>query len=262
MPKRKTTEEFIQDAIKIHKDKYSYENVVYRNCTSKVEIYCNTCKKYFMQTPNEHLDGCGCPTCGRNKIKAKLYGVGINDLEEPISRNGKHFKFYLVWKAMMYRCYYKSFHKKEYTYSDCYVCDEWKYLSNFKMWFDKNYVEGYELDKDILVNGNKEYSPDKCCFVPKRINNLIKEKIKCIKSIHNGITNSKKDSFCVTIYKEYKKFIFKGIKTLEEAISIYNNEKTKYIHELAEEYYREQKINKSVYEALKKYRFIDENKRE
>lgn len=261
MPKRKTTEEFIEDAIKIHKEKYGYDNVVYKNCKTKVEIYCKNCNKYFMQTPSEHLDGCGCPTCGRNNVKSKLYGVGVNDLDEPISHNGKHFKFYLVWKSMMYRCYYKGFHKRENTYSDCFVCEEWTYLSNFKRWFDENYVDGYELDKDILSDGNREYAPNKCCFVPKQINNLIKKSQICYKSIHNGITKSKKDNFCVTIQKRKRKIVFKGINSLEESINIYNEEKTKYIHELADEYYSKHKITESVYEALKRYRFINKNGR-
>lgn len=259
MPKRKTTEEFIADAIKVHKDKYCYENVVYKNNRTKVEIYCKTCNKYFTQTPNDHLDGCGCPTCGTKMVKSKLYGVGINDLNEPISYKGKHFKFYLVWRSMMYRCYYKGFHKRENTYSDCFVCDEWKYLSNFKRWFDDNYIECYELDKDILVNGNREYSPNNCCFVPKEINNLIKKRITCNKSLHNGITKTVKNLYCVTIYKKNKKERINNIKSLEEAVNIYNSEKTKYIHDLADEYYSKHKITESVYEALKRYRFIDEN---
>ena len=28
-------------------------------------------------------------------------------------------------------------------------------LTAFKKWFDENYIEGYDLDKDILVEGNR-----------------------------------------------------------------------------------------------------------
>ena len=33
--------------------------------------------------------------------------------------------------------------------------------------------KGKALDKDILFVGNKEYAPDKCCFVTREINNLL-----------------------------------------------------------------------------------------
>lgn len=261
MPKRKTTEEFIADAIKVHGDKYVYDRVDYKNINEKVEIYCKVCKKYFKQSPREHLDGCGCPTCGRNRIKSKLYGVGINDLEEPISHNGKHFKFYKVWRAMMYRCYYKEFHKRERTYSECTVCEEWKYLSNFKKWFDENYIEGYELDKDILFEGNKEYSPLKCCFVPRELNFVVRNNVNLVGKKYYGI-DKLSDGFRVSVCKRGKTKIIKGIESLEEAIKIYSDEKTKYAHELSEEYYNEGKINENIYNALKKYRYVYKWKKE
>ena len=55
-------------------------------------------------------------------------------------------------------------------YRDCSVAPEWYNWENFKAWFDANYVEGYQIDKDILVQGNKVYGPDTCKFVPKSLN--------------------------------------------------------------------------------------------
>lgn len=68
--------------------------------------------------------------------------------------------------------------KNKPTYEGCTVCDEWLYFSNFKKWFDENYIEGFQLDKDIIIRGNKVYSPQTCCFVPKEINIISKIKVK------------------------------------------------------------------------------------
>lgn len=60
------TENFILRSKEIHFDTYSYELVIYKGCQEKVEI---VCKKHgsFLQEPNVHLKGKGCPKCGREK---------------------------------------------------------------------------------------------------------------------------------------------------------------------------------------------------
>lgn len=63
----KTTEQFIEDAKKVHGDKYNYDKVLYINNKTKIII---TCPEHgdFLQTPNKHLLGKGCPQCGKIKI--------------------------------------------------------------------------------------------------------------------------------------------------------------------------------------------------
>ena len=62
MGKYKAQEQFIQDIFNLVGDEYSVEGE-YVNSKTKVKIYCNTCKKYFWQIPNSHLNGNGCPFC-------------------------------------------------------------------------------------------------------------------------------------------------------------------------------------------------------
>ena len=64
MPRKLTTEDFIAKARAKHGDKYGYEKVLYINNRTEVEIYCKTCQKYFMQSPDSHLQGKGCRDCG------------------------------------------------------------------------------------------------------------------------------------------------------------------------------------------------------
>ena len=56
------------------------------------------------------------------------------------------------------------------SYIGCYVCPEWLCFSNFKKWYDEHYKHGYQLDKDLIVVNNKEYSPATCIMIPQWLN--------------------------------------------------------------------------------------------
>ena len=55
-------EQFISKAVKVHGSKYDYSKVDYKGCRTKI---CIICKEHgeFWQTPNNHLNGSGCPKC-------------------------------------------------------------------------------------------------------------------------------------------------------------------------------------------------------
>ena len=107
----------------------------------------------------------------------RLYGIGyIGEGKFKAIENGKLTRVYDTWHDMLRRCYDKEFHKKNSTYIDCEVSEEWYNFQNFGMWYEENYyeVEGERmaLDKDILNKGNKIYSLNNCIFVPQTINLL------------------------------------------------------------------------------------------
>ena len=62
MARKKTTEEFIEEAKKIHKFKYDYSKTEYKNSKDKVVIICKEHGE-FTKAPNKHLSGQGCPKC-------------------------------------------------------------------------------------------------------------------------------------------------------------------------------------------------------
>ncbi len=64
------SEEFIQKAKKVHGDKYDYSKVEYVDNVTNVCIICPEHGEFF-QRPNNHLNGCGCPECGKIKISTK-----------------------------------------------------------------------------------------------------------------------------------------------------------------------------------------------
>lgn len=90
-------------------------------------------------------------------------------------KGGSRHPAYTTWKSIATRCYIKA-HKSYDSYggSGVTVCEEWKKFSNFKKWFDENYIDGYQIDKDIC--GLNEYSPDGCLFVSAKENILESQK--------------------------------------------------------------------------------------
>lgn len=90
---------------------------------------------------------------------------------------------YNAWRAMFNRCY--SDKNTSYkTYEGCSVDERWnnfqvfcediKKLPGYAAWVSSKETGGekMELDKDILVPGNKVYSKDTCQFVTQKENSL------------------------------------------------------------------------------------------
>lgn len=108
--------------------------------------------------------------------RKNVHGVGVNDswyVVKPTIFGVRYAcPYYQKWSDMISRCYSAKTQAKHLTYSGCTVCDEWLLFSNFKRWMKGQDWEGKELDKDLLEQGNKVYSPDKCMFVSSEINSI------------------------------------------------------------------------------------------
>lgn len=77
----KTTEQFIEDAKKIHGDKYDYSKVEYYNNKTKVTIICPEHGE-FEQVAGSHLSGAGCPACSSLKNQRLLCNKLIKDFPQ------------------------------------------------------------------------------------------------------------------------------------------------------------------------------------
>lgn len=113
----------------------------------------------------------------RKKTKL-VYGVGVNDADYPVTRkeNGKRVwicPYYKTWAGMLERGYSGKYKKRYPTYEGVTVCVEWHSFMNFRSWMETQDWEGKELDKDILVQGNKVYSLDACVFVDGGVNSFL-----------------------------------------------------------------------------------------
>tara|TARA_R110000744_G_scaffold170264_2_gene288409 strand:- start:13941 stop:14603 length:663 start_codon:yes stop_codon:yes gene_type:complete len=105
-----------------------------------------------------------------SSIKPEHFGVGyVGEGKHLSSINGKQTLAYSRWRAILRRCYCPKQQKITPQYIGCTVATEWYNFQNFAEWFTKHYIKGMQLDKDIIIKGNREYSPDKCIFVtPQR----------------------------------------------------------------------------------------------
>ena len=109
----------------------------------------------------------------KDPYSPSVFGVGVVGTKYPSMINGVQTKEYELWKSMLRRCCSDTYKKKNPTYIGCEVSDNFKSYEYFYEWCHKQIGfgnEGWQLDKDLLVKGNKVYSENTCVFLPKEIN--------------------------------------------------------------------------------------------
>ena len=193
----------------------------------------------------------------RDRSVPSILGVGVVG-DEVTKVNGNRLKEYNLWQALLSRCYCDKFHVKCPTYKDCSVSDNFKYYPYFKEWCNNqigfNVLDDkgnyFELDKDLLIKGNKVYSEDTCCFIPREINvALIYNQTK--KGNHPiGVSYSKiNNKFVVYVKKGEGSREYLGyFEDASVAFLAYKASKEAYLKELANKW--KDKIDLRVYEAL------------
>lgn len=171
----------------------------------------------------------------KDKFKPSVCGVGfIGDGVHKVHINGKISKAYSVWSHMLARCYSDLYQKSKPAYKGCAVCPEWHDFQVFGDWFALNYVDGYHLDKDILKQGNRIYSPDACIFVSHQINSLFIDRKKGRGAYKLGVSWNKGDKKFQSHCREYGKLKRIGCYTSEdEAHDAYKAFKYKLIADVA-----------------------------
>lgn len=182
-----------------------------------------------------------------------VHGIGYIGVGK-YTTDGDNVYMARSWRAVIRRCYSEKQLKKNPTYGNCVIAEEWECFQNFSAWYEDNWkphMKGWDLDKDILFKGNKIYSPDTCCFVPHEINSLF------------ILRGSKRGKYPLGVMKVKNKFrarISKGCEpiesgvfdTIEEAFQAYKTEKETYIQELANKY--KPLLTNRTFQALINYR--------
>lgn len=198
----------------------------------------------------------------KNPYHPNKWGGYVGEGKYKHQENGKQTEISKKWHSMLIRCYDDEFHRKEPIYIGCEVYEGWLNFQNFAKWYEENYYEvkneKMALDKDILVKGNKIYSPQTCVFVPQRINNLFLKNNKIRGKYPVGVSYHKRKSgndclrVDVTLINGKRKLLgLFSFNEVEEAFICYKTEKERIIKQVADEY--KELIPIELYEAMYRY---------
>ena len=242
--------------VSINSQGYSMKIVRYKNCRDidvefengaiATHVQYITFKKKTITNPL-HPTVCGVGYLGNFEDKAYVTAT-------------KASKSYASWIGMLKRCYAKESLSKHSSYVGCEVCDEWKCYANFEKWFKANYYEIPNetmcLDKDILIKGNKIYSPQTAIFCPQRINTLFIRNWSVRGDMPIGVykyeSNKHQSKPYIAQCNIKERQINLGyFKTMEEAFNAYKEAKENEIRRVADEF--KDRIPQKLYDAMYNY---------
>ena len=157
---------------------------------------------------------------------------------------------------MLQRCYSDAYKKKYQTYEGCEVSDNFKSYEYFYEWCNQHVGfdnDGWHLDKDLLVKGNKLYSEDSCVFIPVEINSLLVKREALRGEYLIGVSWYKTNkAFISRVNKNKGKSEHLGFFNTElEAFNAYKQAKESFVKEQAEKY--KSQIDPRAYNALMNY---------
>lgn len=197
----------------------------------------------------------------KNPYCPSVFGIGITGNKYEIRVHGNLIKEYVAWRSMLQRCYDKRYKGKESVYKDVTCCKEWLLFENFYEWlhsqenFDKWLNnEKWAVDKDILVKGNKIYSPETCCLVSQNVNSLFTKRTRNKRELPTGVTKhgTKFRARCMNSFENKMKNL-KDCESPEQAFQVYKIYKENIIKQVAQIEYNNGNITKRCYNAMINY---------
>ena len=189
----------------------------------------------------------------KDPYSPSVCGVGIIGTKYPITVNGRTTKEYMLWCHMLERCYSDTYQKKQPTYKGCKVSDKFKSYEYFYEWCHKQIGfnnKDWQLDKDLIIKGNKVYDENTCVFLPNEINSLLTKRTALRGKHLIGVSWNKKDNaFVARVNKNKGKQEKLGLFNTElEAYNAYKTAKESFVKEQANKW--KGQIDDRAYYAL------------
>lgn len=194
-----------------------------------------------------------------NGVLSSIYaphieGIGYLGNSKIHNDNGRIKKSYICWTNMIKRSCNRDFKEKHKTYANASSCKEWLCYEVFEDWYNDNYYEVSGeimcLDKDILIKGNKMYSPNTCVFAPQSINALFVKTDSLRGTLPIGVQKNG-NKYYARWYEKCVSNITPVVETIDEAFALYKENKERHIKSMADEY--KDKIPQKLYEAMYRY---------
>ncbi|AHF08581.1 hypothetical protein [Desulfitobacterium metallireducens] len=200
----------------------------------------------------------------KNPDDISVWGHGkIGFGEQKAYINGKATNVYSIWNAMLQRCFSQKIKAKYPTYKDCTVSDDFLNFQTFSRWYKDNYYEikgeseSLQLDKDILYPGNKIYSPETCCLLPRSINVLFTKNDASRGELPIGVSLTKNDRYMSRCQIGTGKKQYLGtFDTPQDAFIAYKEFKEQRIKDIADQY--KSVIPLKLYNAMYNYQVVDD----
>ena len=192
----------------------------------------------------------------KDPYSPSVFDVGIVGTNYPATVNGRITKEYKLWHNMLERCYSDTFKKKYLTYEGCEASENFKSYEYFYEWCQNQIGfgnEGWHLDKDLLIKGNKVYSETTCVFLPQEINKILTKRTTSRGEYLIGVCWSKTNkAFVAQVNKGKGKRDYLGYFNTEiEAFNAYKQAKEAFVKEQANQW--KGQIDPRAYEALMNY---------
>lgn len=196
----------------------------------------------------------------KNPYYPSVYGVGIIGSKYQI-HNLNRTKEYKIWNSILQRCFDKKTKEKWTVYNDAICCEEWLLFDNFYNWLHKqdNFEqwfngEKWDIDKDILIKGNKLYSPETCLLVPHNINSLFTKSNKTRGKYPIGVVKhgKKYQANCQNMLDNKRKYLG-TYDNPQSAFRVYKRYKENLIKQIAKQEYDKGNITDKCYNSMLNY---------
>ena len=95
------------------------------------------------------------------------------------------------WTSMRQRCIEGGVaQRRNPNYSGCTLSEEFQDFQYFCNWHRSQigYALGYQLDKDLLVEGNKIYGAEQCVLIPRALNSFCTTSTKVRTNLPRGVS--------------------------------------------------------------------------